>query len=266
MLLDTVFTDLTVVSEDYIEIKAHRIVFSSASTFFNKVLTKTGDNQAVVFLGGISGEVLKHIINFIYLGEINIPCSSLNNFLVAANKLQLDGLESLSSFTMTENAGMTNEDDIISCVNGEDILKGDNYEKVNAPPVLKFDSNPDPIQQTYLNEEMSDTSHLWGNIVVPINNQQSQEKFERYSEPIFKTSDVQNQLSSTEVKKKRPNYHVKIKCNLCDHMATKANLRVHVSSKHDFTKFHCDQCIISFTTANGLKTHIKSKHEYIIPL
>ena len=52
----------------------------------------------------------------------------------------------MSSFTMTENAVVKNEDDSISCDNGEDILKEDNSEKDIAPHLLKFVSNPDHIQ------------------------------------------------------------------------------------------------------------------------
>ena len=55
----------------------------------------------------------------------------------------------------------------------------------------------------------------------------------------------------------------KVKCNLCDHVATKGNLRVHMSSKHDGTQFACDQCGIFLTTALGLKGHIQIKHENI---
>ena len=54
MFLDNIFTDVTIVSEDYIEFKAHKIVISSASSFFTKVLAKTSDNHTVVFLKGVS--------------------------------------------------------------------------------------------------------------------------------------------------------------------------------------------------------------------
>ena len=97
MFSDRIFTDVTIVTEDYIEFKAHKIVLNFASPFFSKILTKSSDHNTVFFLKGVSGEVFKHIILFIYLGEVKIPWEILRDFLVAANDLQINGLESLNS-------------------------------------------------------------------------------------------------------------------------------------------------------------------------
>ena len=53
-------------------------------------------------------------------------------------------------------------------------------------------------------------------------------------------------------------------CGLCDYNATSANgLKWHIKSKHDFTRYPCDKCEYAATTANYLKIHKEIKHEGI---
>ena len=66
------------------------------------MLAKTSINHTVFFLKGVSGEVFKQIVIFIYLGEGNIPWPILKDFLMTAKDLQLKGLESLNSISVNK--------------------------------------------------------------------------------------------------------------------------------------------------------------------
>ena len=66
------------------------------------MLAEISDNHTVFFLKGVSGEVFKQIVIFIYLGEVNIPWPILKDFLMTAKDLQLKGLESLNSISVNK--------------------------------------------------------------------------------------------------------------------------------------------------------------------
>merc|ERR1712189_85387 len=63
------FTDVTLVSDDHQQFKAHKFILSSSSTMFQSIL---GDDDAVascIFLRGVNHLELESILQFIYLGE-----------------------------------------------------------------------------------------------------------------------------------------------------------------------------------------------------
>ena len=72
LVKDQVFTDVTLVCGDNQQIKAHKVILGSTSTFFKTVLTVNSHQHPLIFLKGVKHERLKQIIDFIYIGEINI--------------------------------------------------------------------------------------------------------------------------------------------------------------------------------------------------
>ena len=50
---DSLFTDVTLLSDDCKRIKAHKVVLSSSSIFFRQVLSETSADQPLLFLKGI---------------------------------------------------------------------------------------------------------------------------------------------------------------------------------------------------------------------
>ena len=97
------FFDCTLTTEDddddaYSEyLRAHKIILSASSDFFRKVLTReymcTNPNP-VMYLRGISAKDLKHILDFIYHGEVNVAKDDLDKFLEVAETLKIHGLTS----------------------------------------------------------------------------------------------------------------------------------------------------------------------------
>ena len=68
------FTDLTLVTEDLRESRAHRLVVSSGSKVLHKILaSKTRERDPVIFLSGILHEDLTFILQFLYYGDVTVP-------------------------------------------------------------------------------------------------------------------------------------------------------------------------------------------------
>ena len=80
MFYDEMFTDITIVCDDNVEYQAHKVVLSSASLFFKKLLENTQDKHTVLYLKGTSGDIFKHIKTFIYLGSVNISQQNVEYF------------------------------------------------------------------------------------------------------------------------------------------------------------------------------------------
>ena len=88
---DTSYADVTLAAGDN-HLKAHKFVLSSCSPFFKKVFQSTNHQMPFIYLKGISPEHLEAILNFIYTGEAEISSSEVEQFLQAAEILEIQGL------------------------------------------------------------------------------------------------------------------------------------------------------------------------------
>ena len=72
--------------------KAHRLILSSGSRYFKRILQHCRDNTVIHFFG-VSARLLKFLIEFIYVGEIEVPGGDLEQFVSLAEALELEGLK-----------------------------------------------------------------------------------------------------------------------------------------------------------------------------
>ena len=90
---DEKFLDVSLVTEDERLFKAHRIILSASSPFFSNILGQAVKHQdPFLFLKGVKSHILEKILQFIYLGEINISPDDLESFLNTAEELKIDGV------------------------------------------------------------------------------------------------------------------------------------------------------------------------------
>ena len=78
---DKLFADVTLVSEDLIQIKAHKTVLSSASEFFKDLFTKDGCDSSFLILSGVQTKDLQSVMEFIYLGGAKLEEDYVGTFL-----------------------------------------------------------------------------------------------------------------------------------------------------------------------------------------
>ena len=86
------FFDVTLVSDDEVQISAHKLVLASSSSFFKSVLRKTTHSHPLIYLSGVNSANLEFIMNYIYHGEVQISQELLDAFLDVAQKLKVSGL------------------------------------------------------------------------------------------------------------------------------------------------------------------------------
>ena len=90
--------DITLVTKDDKEFKAHRNVLSAASPFFSKLLkSDMKENQeGIVRFEEISGAVMEDVLEFIYTGSVEVTQENSKDLIASANFLVIPGLKKLS--------------------------------------------------------------------------------------------------------------------------------------------------------------------------
>ena len=90
--------DITVLTKDDKEFKAHRNVLSAASPFFFKLLESDmrENREGIVRFEEISGAVMEDVLEFIYTGSVEVTQENCKDLIAAANYLLISGLKKLS--------------------------------------------------------------------------------------------------------------------------------------------------------------------------
>ena len=85
--------DVTLVTEDEKQIKAHRLILAAGSQFFSDIFLKNDDANMLIYLKGIRITQLENIVDFIYNGEASIMQEDLKEFLANGKELKLKGFQ-----------------------------------------------------------------------------------------------------------------------------------------------------------------------------
>ena len=91
---DPAFSDITLVTDDQQMFHTHRFILAGCSEFFNTILKKSSSSHPNpwFYLNGINSDLLKLLLDFIYLGKVQIDKNSLDEFMQIATKLKIEGL------------------------------------------------------------------------------------------------------------------------------------------------------------------------------
>jgi len=92
------YSDVTLACEADRQIKAHKMILSACSPFFQKILKLNPHPNTLIYLKGVKYESLQLILRFMYLGETKVAEAELQSFLDAAEELKVLGLSDASKF------------------------------------------------------------------------------------------------------------------------------------------------------------------------
>merc|ERR1712243_86402 len=87
---DSTLADVTLVSEDYQLVSAHKIILSSGSPFLKKLININGHKYFLQVNGCYKDLCL--IVQFIYTGSCEVEQGDLDRFLETARHLEIYGL------------------------------------------------------------------------------------------------------------------------------------------------------------------------------
>lgn len=81
------------------KIGAHKLVLFSCSPYFKDLLKVNQSQHPIFFFHDIAYDILKAIIDYMYLGEVHISNDNLKDFIRVAEALQIRGLSKDTSTT-----------------------------------------------------------------------------------------------------------------------------------------------------------------------
>ena len=93
LLEDTDIADVTLVTEDEKQIRAHKVALSSSSPFFRNIFVKNPQPNPIIVLPGVLHSDMLAILKYIYTGEVELPHDDLENFIHAGNLFKVKGLK-----------------------------------------------------------------------------------------------------------------------------------------------------------------------------
>jgi len=295
---DNEFTDVTLVCELNQQIKAHKVILSSSSTFFRGILTVNRHHHPLIYLKGVKHKKLKQIIEFVYLGEINIEKSEVNAFVELGKDLKIDGLFEEDAEKVHENSSpptprgfhSINErpvDDIVDnefsfysleekandSLDSEDefLQNNENETLVSPTSTLKEEKQGceeiDELMKIYQKKEVSAVEL----VSCQINYEDS-----ILGSPLRKKIKLEQGLGGRQrtkelmeiYKKKDVELEDDLKpfaCTKCDFASEhQGGFKKHILSKHEGMRYQCEQCEKSYSDSCALLRHKKSVHDGVV--
>ena len=234
---DDIFSDITLICEQNMKLKVHKVIISACSSFFRRILLDLPSSHLFLYVDGVTFEDLKGVINFIYSGRAVVEKENLDKFMNVCEKLEIVGLP--------EKAKDIN-----------DTIEAEN-EKIDEADTTSDLASVDKSETT---DEVSSLSEANEGIL----------EF-KYTTEMFKGERTficefcyKIFHSKSHLKGHFENKHLNIRypCSKCDYTTgDKSNLTKHEKSKHDKLKRHqCNFCNYKCFARGDLRSHVKKKH------
>ena len=276
---DTTFSDVTLMSDDLQTFKAHKIILSKCSNFFQKVLeSMPRNNTDTLFLKGVDGSTLKYMLKFIYEGAVSVPEEGLTKFLEIGFDLKVVGIISGSS-----------KESVMRMKNTEEAKSKDPTENIFTTPTKIIEESSKEVSEaldstendgenlrapTKIMEEKllevsvgpseKDTDDSNQN-EISINDEHIDEAEVQIKEEFNVPSDtfMKFQMAALDINEQKI-YECTYDPNVCNKkFSLETSLKNHISKKHLGTverKFECPDCFKKFYTRNEVTLHFDRKH------
>ena len=234
------FADVTLVSEDRQQFKAHKVILSSGSGFFKEVFGENNAQHAhpLIFMRGVESVSIDSILKLLYLGEVEMEQKELEKFISLAKELDIVGFqEAVATLVSSE----------------QDIEERDSEERPSKKARMV---NHIDIEQNIDFENEGDDD------IVLLDDSQNQTKVYRCDACDFVTGrskSFENHKATSHNTKTFP-ANTDFPCKECNFSAENMeDLKTHKVQAHG--GIPCNHCGTRFAGMAGLRKHIVSDQE-----
>ena len=238
MRKDPYFSDVTLVCDGDVQIEAHKVILAGSSTFFSRLLKQNKHTHPLFYMRGINASQLSSVVDFIYLGQVNIFQEDLDAFLNLAEELQLKGL------------------------NGHNTHQ---KEPIQKPTMIKPDKVMNKTNQyTQETQYKSNTAEEISQLHCETSDLSNQETSMVLAATALKTSTNYKELDETINSMMSSLGQGQYSCNVCGKIEPKkkSNMKNHIEGKHIEGVSHpCSHCGNTFRSKEALWFHIFRHHQ-----
>ena len=250
MMTSSDFSDVTLVTDDKQQIRAHRNILSACSPVFQNIFqlhSSINNANSVIYLRGIQHSEMESIMQFLYLGEARFYKDRLSEFFQVAKDLEIKNISTGIEMNV-ETAWKVESNEHEMKIVPDEVPPQSFNEKLTGKDGSKYPC--DQCDQLFTTQSNLNTHVQSAHEGVKYTRNQCDKQ---YAERSNLTKHIQKQHKG-----------VKYACNQCDYQATRQfNLTTHIQSIHEGVKYPCNQCDYKATMQNNLTKHIQSKHEGI---
>jgi len=253
LVLEGNFADVTLVTDDQIQIPAHKIVLSGSSSVFKSIFLNNPHTHPLLYLRGVKQEELQSILQFIYLGQTKVDKDRVKEFFNTAKDFEIKGLE-------TNSVNEVNSNKAVETVNLTELKPiGNKTGIANGEEKDSYVEIEEVMEEVIINE--NEKSYL-----EPLDEIKT-ECIE--NDEIDREDFIESECDSTFVSSpvKEVEEIAQYSCNQCTKVGTVTaytnikSLSYHEKNVHKGVKYSCNECGLQFTRTGGLRDHQKSKHE-----
>jgi len=244
------FFDVTLVSDDEIPIQAHKVVLSASSPFFRNVLKFQKVTSPLLYIRGVTNNILAGVVEFIYKGEVTVEENNLDNFLKLAEDLKLRGL--------SENDKINSDKWSWSSPETMGTKSGEREKKENE---IKSQMQEDMEEKNY--DKVKETEKLGGLVLKEETKEEEEGKVIKDITEVAatgseteNTSDLLARISQKMFKENRL-WHCKV-CGVSK--PKKSNLQVHIEIYHMGVVHPCKSCDYVTKSRHAHTKHVKMLH------
>jgi len=274
------FTDVTLAADSKF-FKAHRLVLSICSPFFEALFRRIGSDKPVIFLKDISAKHLELLLQYMYKGEIKVQEHELVTVLNAAQSLEIRGLTDNSEPKKTDHSNnlrqisskpsqlvpterksapfhLLNNSAPITNKSHSNIETNLSNIKKEAP-VIDVDQDEMVITDTGGHGQFSGATSTTDNN-LPLHETGYDEAYEGYEGEEYLSEGQIAASQADKVEEFISAEGIKMwRCKLCQKSANlKSNMLRHMSIHTGVRPYSCRYCSVAFSVSSNRLRHEKS--------
>jgi len=230
------FADVTLASEDGEQISAHKIILSSGSAVFERILSVNTDKHFLLYLRGYAVKDLELLLQFIYRGEIEVEAEFVERFLQITREF---GVRGVFQNDINQTDSMKDEQFFQQKSNYDETLAVEEPIEFGDESMSRIDEK-DALQESSFFGKSEQLMLEDNEVDIKVNS----ELLEIDIEPKNKTTGGRN-----------------YDCHVCGKQyASPGSLHTHTKAKHEKVKYACNDCEYSSSYSFILKAHMQKCH------
>ena len=219
--------DVTLVSDDYQKISAHKLVLSSCSEYFKSIFKNTTNHsQMMLCLEGVNRKDINNILDYMYNGEVQILQDDIDHFLDIAQRYQLKGL-----------------------------LQGQNDEPFTKQE--KFETSENLQSLSPIIEDIIPEKHPHKSSTKTVTIAENDSNLETYNNSI---KEAGNYIEDLEDGYFKCNICGKLTIDKKSKGLALSNMRNHIETHMEGLTYNCEVCSKTFRSKNAFNLHKSRKH------